>query len=149
MKVDRTAVAGFFEDLPVLLFVLAGVTTLVVTSTLAAEKFGEQKRQKELNELARDITDTIVRRVQQSAGLNGLPLVSSLINVNLSDEVPQIGHCDFAASVFIVHPLAKPIVYFSSDPDALPKLTGSSLRLMNAIDDQGEVVILEVRTVAW
>lgn len=149
MKLDRTAVAGFFEDLPVLLFVLAGVMTIVVTSTLAAEKFEEQTRQKDLNEWAHDIADTIVRRVQLSAGPNALPLVSSLINLNISADVPQTRPCDFAASVFIVHPSIKPIIYYSSDPDALPELTGSSVRLMNAIDDQGEVVILKVRTVAW
>ena len=149
MRVDRAAVAGFFEDLPVLLFVLAGVMTLVVSSTFAAERFDAQKRQKELDESAQDIADAIVRCIELSAGSNGLPLVSAVSSMNISNKVAQTGGCDFAASVFIVHPLVKLVIYYSTDPDALPKLTGSSLRFMNAIDDQGEIIIVEVRTVVW
>ena len=90
-----------------------------------------------------------MRCIELSAGSNGLPLVSAVSSMNISNKVAQTGGCDFAASVFIVHPLVKLVIYYSTDPDALPNLTGSSLRFMNAIDDQGEIIIVEVRTVVW
>lgn len=149
MKADRAAVAGFFEDLPVLLFVLAGVTTLVLTSVFVAERLELQKKQKDLEEAARNLANVIVRKARLYAGPDLLPLVSYLSSLNISDEVAPGGTIDFAVSVFVVHPLVKCILDYSTNPDAIPRLTGSALRLANAIDDQCGIVILEVRTLAW
>jgi len=150
MRKDDRAVAGFFEDLAVMVFVLAGVSLLIsayVWSSMIAQAQTEQER---LDYLAEDFVTRVVSQAMETGEGPAGPSVSVLRGLDLPAVAQEslVGRC-VAASISVLHPYHQLVISFSStDPcDAL--LTGYSVELMNAVDEAGMVVISEVRCVVW
>jgi|GEM_PF-1692842 len=141
-------VAGFFEDLPVLMTVLLGVAAIVFAGTWVAKQNQERSADEELSEVAGDICRAVLTRVAMDLG--DTPRLSSLADVDFLQigEKEARGH-SFSVTVAMLFPeqriVASAIV---GDPsDAIS--TGFACLPFNALDDHGLSVPMEVRTIAW
>jgi hypothetical protein len=150
MRTDRSGVAGFFEDLPVLMFVLSGVVALVLTSVFVSERMTSDKMNEQLDSIASRIADSVASEIRFSRGPDMLPSVSSIRAFNCSDEVSQLsdGRC-FVLSVFSLHPSLGCLLNICSDQSRPPRSTGYASELLNALCDDGLSMVLEVMVVVW
>jgi hypothetical protein len=150
MRVDCSGVAGFFEDLPVLMFVLSGVVALVLTSVFVSERMTADWMDEQLDVVAKRIVDSIASEMLFSCGPDVLPTVDSICAFNYSDKVSQMSDGrSYALSVFSLHPSFGCLLDICSDQNATPRSTGYASELLNALDDTGLTIILEVRVVVW
>jgi len=150
MRKDDHAVAGFFEDLAVMVFILAGVSLLIssyASSSLVAQAQAEQER---LDYLAEDFVTRVVSLAMEAGEGPAGPSVSVLRGLDLPTVAQRslAGRC-VAASISVLHPYPQVVISFSSEEPYDPLVTGYSEELMNAVDEAGMVVIVEVRCVVW
>ena len=141
-------VAGFFEDLPVLMFVLIGASVLVMSGAWVARQNAIRQLEQELD----DTADTVVRRVLGSilSKWGETPRVTSLLGLDLAAIVSEEsrGH-EYAFAIASLHP--EPEVFVTAnngDPSRVVR-TGFASALFNALDERGLVLILEVRAIVW
>ena len=150
MRADRSGVAGFFEDLPVLMFVLSGVVTLVLTSVFVSERISEDRLDDQLDAVAKRMVDSVASEMLFSCGPDVLPTVTSIRALNCSGLVSPLSEGrGYALSVFSMHPSFGCLLSFSSNQSSAPRSTGYASRLLNALGDDGLCVILEVRVIVW
>jgi hypothetical protein len=150
MRADRLGVAGFFEDLPVLMFVLSGVVALVLTSVFVSERMTAERMDEQLDVVAKRIVDTVASEMLFSCGPDVLPTVASICAFNYSDIVSQLSDGrGFALSVFSLQPSFACILNTSSDQGSAPRSTGYASELLNALGDNGLTIVLEVRVIVW
>ena len=150
MRSDRSGVAGFFEDLPVLMFVLSGVVALVLTSVFVSERISASGLDKQLDAVAKRIVDSVASEMLFSCGPDVLPTVASICAFDYSDLVSQLSDGrGFALSVFSLHPSFGCMLNISSDQSSAPRSTGYASELLNALGDNGLNMVLEVRVIVW
>jgi len=150
MRADRSGVAGFFEDLPVLMFVLSGVVALVLTSVFVSERMTADRMDEQLDVVAKRIVDSVASEMLFSCGPDVLPTVASICAFNYSDMVSQLSDGrSFALSVFSLHPSFGCMFNISCGESSAPQSTGYASELLNALGDNGLIVVLEVRVVVW
>jgi len=146
MRSDEAAVGGFAEDLPVMVFVLAGVCMLVGSAVDAADRV-EAGPGDELELVA----EMLVSEVIDAACVAALPTTAGLRSLNVSDCVHAIAaSCEGShLSLRSVYPVPELLLSWGAFPVERPEATGSFSRLVNALDDEGLVIVVEVRAVVW
>jgi hypothetical protein len=150
MRADRSGVAGFFEDLPVLMFVLSGVAALVLTSVFASERMAANRMDEQLDAVAKRIVDSVTSEMLFSCGPDVQPSVTAICAFNYSELVSQLSDGrGFALSILSLHPSFGRMLNISSDQRSMPRSTGYACGLLNAMDANGLSIVLEVRVVVW
>lgn len=148
MRRADDAVAGFFEDLPVLLFVLVGVTVLVVSATWVTRERAARDLEVELDGIARDITRELLGSVVSQFGAS--TRMSSLTGMDILSVVTgEARGRSFCVTVSCLHPDVAVVIAETSGEPSTALCTGFARSLFNALDDRGLVSILEVRTIVW
>jgi hypothetical protein len=146
MKSDTGAVGGFFEDLPVLAFVLAGVLSVAGTACWASELLSDGERSDAVEHSASQLIVGIVLEMQDS---DVLPTVEAVRSANLSDPIGALSdRFSCLVSIWHIHPGNERLMVVGSCEGA-PALACSARVLMNVICDDGAVGILEVRVFVW
>ncbi len=150
MKADDSGVAGFFEDLPVLMFVLVGVATLVLCGTWVSRSLNAINDQEELDSLAEDLVNTVMSRLLRPETPGLMPSVSSVHSVNVSDIASRVvGERHFVVAIIGRYPAYAWLNIGSDNDTDLPDATGYSSRLLNALDGSGRTTVIEVRAIVW
>jgi len=143
------AVAGFFEDLPVLVLVLSGVLSLMFSSVWVTEARSSAQEDSELAFEAREIVSRISQEIEFSGASGIVPLLSHVKNLNLSDCSLVTQSRDVHVTIQIVHPKKELVCEYSSNDDPGSFSTGFASKFLNAIDDSGLTIILEVQAIVW
>ncbi len=146
MKADESAVGGFFEDLPVLAFVLAGVALLMSTGVYVSQRLDEARSEEEADALAESLLLEVLGKLRNQESSGVMPTVASVVGADLAVSLNRVTGC--TVSVVMRHPNVEWLRVESFGVFEQSR-TGYASALMNAIDDDGIVVILEVRVVAW
>jgi len=146
MMRDDAGVAGFFEDLPVMMFVLAGVVCVVVSSTWVCQQIESARAQTELEEAAERIVQRFLADARSASGIISVSSLRCLEPSGLPEESEVV---EFALSVAQLYPEAEWLFSHSTSSGEIGGSRGSASRLFNALSDSGTVVIVEVRVVVW
>jgi hypothetical protein len=148
MKTDEDAVGGFFEDLPVLIFILAGVSVLVSSAVWAEQEIAQERSSAELEFASEMLLEAVCADLFQEEGV--LPTVDSLKGYNLSEDVLEAaGDRGCAVAIRECYPACELLSSTSVGDASIPVEVSSASRLMNAIDAQGLTVVVEVRVCVW
>jgi hypothetical protein len=150
MKADCDGVAGFFEDLPVLMFVLTGVFIVVAAGVFASNALEAQRMRDRLDGLAESLVNKVVLEIEARLGGESLPTVSALSNLNLSHlavGVLSAHRCSIA--VIERYPEVLWLAHWSDEASDSPIQAVGAARLIDALDEHLMVVVVEVRTVVW
>jgi len=141
-------VAGFFEDLPVLMFVLMGTTVLVISGAWVSRENAARELEAELDEVAHDITTALLGTVMCEWGPT--PRVSSLRGMDiLSIASRGAAEHSFWVTVALVHPCTGTIATASRGEVSKALSTGFACMPFNALDDRGLVAVMEARVIVW
>lgn len=146
MRSDTDAVGGFFEDLPVLAFVLAGVLSVAGTASWASEQLSEEGRYEALERSASQLVTGVVLELQKT---DGMPTIEAVRCADLSgpmDKLPD-GVASLV-SIWCVHPENECLLTVPSC-ESEPQVARSGSTLLNALCDGGAIGILEVRVLVW
>jgi len=149
VKRDECGVAGFLEDLPVLMFVLAGTLAIVVSALGASKAVVSRDEDKELECLADRCAELLLSEL---LGQHSEPVITvgSVCSTRLSKIVDEfLYERDFCMSILMVHPELKWLVQESGRSEEVPERACSASRLVNALTDDGRTAILEVRIIVW
>jgi hypothetical protein len=150
MKADDAGVAGFFEDLPVLMFVLVGVATLVLCGTWVTRNLNAVQAQEELDSLAEDLMNSVMSRLLRPETPGLMPSLSSAQNVDLSDIASRVvGEKHYLIAIIARYPSYTWLNTGSDNDTGLPNTTGYCSRLLNVFDGYGRTIMLEVRAIVW
>lgn len=146
MKADEQAVAGFFEDLPVLALILAGVALLLATGAAVAGRLDAARAHDDLEALAHEFLLGIIVQVGNPENPHILPMLDRVLAVDIRDAPG--GLSGYMMSMTLRHPSVQ---LLRTEATGVPpsSITGYDSALLNAVDDRGFVVILEVRVVVW
>ncbi len=146
MRSDETGVGGFAEDLPVMVFVLAGVCLLVGSAVTATEKVRADDDD-DLESLA----EILVSEVMKVFSVTETPTVAALRSFEIGGCTERVlAGCDgWFLSLRSVHPEVEMLQSAGALPGQFPGTTGSCSRLINAYDDEMMLVVVEVRAVVW
>jgi len=147
---DDSAVGGFLEDLPVLLFVLLGVLALVSTSMFASSMISEQRRVESLDSVAEDILSAIVSGFRVGDSSVYTPTLAALRETNITGSAQAVASgCDYCVSIVMLHPRREWLCVAASTAPVGLVDTGYSKCLLNATDDDGLMAVVEVSVLAW
>ena len=146
---DDSAVAGFFEDLPVLMFVLAGVLCLVLTSAWVSKVELQQKREAELERAAEDIAYRLLDFIRGSDPGAPFPMMDSIEGMDVSDAAGPDSGLGYSVAIVERYPDTSWMRTMTSGLCDGVMSTGSCCVMFNARDDLGNVVVLEVRVIVW
>ena len=150
MMADRTGVAGFFEDIPILVFVLLGVSTLVLSGVWVSQRLTGERIQDRLDRLAGALADHLVAEVLELGSYDGLPRVSSVGSLNLTEHArEELGARGYEIAVLERYPEFAWVKNQSSGDPLLAESTGYASMVFNAVDDNGYTQIMEVRVLVW
>jgi len=150
MKDDCHGVAGFFEDLPVLMFVLAGVFIVVAAGVWTSNTLEAQRMRDSLEALAESLVNEVVLEIQARLGGESFPTVSALSHLNLSHlagGVFPVHHCSIA--IIERYPEARWLAHCSDETPDFPVQAVGAAKLLNAFDAHLMVVVVEVRAIVW
>lgn len=146
MRIDDAGVGGFAEDLPVMVFVLAGVSLLVGSAVNAVAEVravgdGDLEATAEL----------LVSAVLRSAQSLETPTIQWLRSSDLDRCVRDVaaGCNGFFLSIRMVHPTVEQLQSVGALPEMFPGMTGSCSRFLNAEADDMLITVVEVRAVVW
>ena len=149
MRRDISGVAGFFEDLPVLLIVLAGIATLVVSTAYAGERMRAQSLQDELDYVADRFVDSVVMSLATDPLIEHTS-ISAIESVNATRcACESFGSESFEISFIMRYPTVEWIRSLSCADNPLPLNTGYASRLLSAVLDNGTIGVVEVSAVVW
>jgi len=149
MRADDQAIGGFFEDLPVLAFVLAGTATIVLSGALASEQAAETVAHTNLDSLAERLLDSVMVRLSAVDSMDRIS-ITSVESVNISRSAAEIlGEEEFAYVFVEHHPCLQWLRAGSSSCRTPPANTGHSSCLFNAYFTNGLVGIVEVNLFVW
>lgn len=150
MDADDSGVAGFFEDLPVLMFVLVGVATLVLCGTWVSRNLNAVQVQEELDSLAEDLVNSVVSQLLRPETPGLMPSVSSAQNVDIPDIASRVvGERHYLIAIISRYPSYTWLNTGSDNDTTLPNATGYCSQLLNVLDGYGRTVLLEVRAIVW
>lgn len=146
MRCDVEGVGGFFEDLPVLAFVLAGVVSVAGTASWVSEQISDADGYSVLEVNASLLVDAVVSEL---TGSGPVPSTDSVRGANLTAPVGRLADGIAAVvSVWCVHPVLEPLVVVVAI-DGDPSVVCSHRALVNAVTDGGVIGIVEVRALVW
>lgn len=150
MKADDRGVAGFFEDLPVLMFILAGVASLVLAGAISSRTAGEARRQTELDEAACSLAERLVSEICGGPDSGGrAPSLASIAGTNLQALAIQIEPgCTCSISLACLHPEYEWLYGSTGTPDE-PGSCGYADLFFDAIGESGLVMVLELKVLVW
>ena len=147
MRVDERGIGGFVEDLPVLVFVLAGAVAVVSTASWTIEARVDAREQTAADALAADIIDALLFDLSEG-GVRGVyiselrALNATTIQTYVADEV------DWALSILIIHPWTESVEVRSDDCVMnSADVVGYANRMMTAQYDAEAYAFVEVRCV--
>ena len=150
MKADCDGVAGFFEDLPVLMFVLTGVFIVVAAGVWTSNTLEAQRVRDRFEVLAAGLVNEVVLEIEARLGGRAFPTVSALSHLNLSHLVGGVlpaHRCSIA--IIERYPEVRWLVRWSDEtPDSAIQTVGAA-KLLNAFDEHLMVVVVEVRAIVW
>jgi hypothetical protein len=147
MRNDESGVGGFFEDLPVLVFVLAGVLCIMSTACWSTAQSSVDGVIDTMQRRAAEVMDSLFMKVTRHTSV---PSVNQIRSINLSGLVaPTDDGFLLHVSIWIIHPDLDRLASAGSwEPNEMRESV-SSRRLLNALDESGRVVIGEARVVVW
>jgi len=146
MRGDQEAVGGFFEDLPVLAFVLAGVMSVAGTACWTS---GQLSGTDDSDALGLSATRLAADVVMGLGGSGVLPSIEAVRSANLSVQLASLPEgLACLVSVWCIHPDVE-LLLVVGDDDSDPEVASSERVLVNASCDGGFVGILEVRVLVW
>ena len=145
---DDEGVAGFFEDLPVLMLVLAGVTVLVASSACVSHQNAAAEAEMNLDETAQDMIQSLLRTIRTQIGPE--PRIPSLEGTGLQSAVADFSEGrSFSLTIAGVYPVKHLVVAVTVGDPGSACSTGFACAQFIALDDQGFSVILEARVIVW
>ena len=149
MYSDETAIAGFFEDLPVLLIILAGVSLLVLSGVAASERLAEQESQAELKSLAQRFMGSMVASIITDPSIDHAS-ISSVQSLNISRCASDaLDGESWTAAVVLLSPGIVWLQAESSTSSEPTISTGYSSTMFNVVMDNGIIGVVEVRAIVW
>ena len=146
---DESGVGGFFEDLPVLVFVLAGTCVMILSAVSVSDAIVSREKIKELEYLANRCADRVVSELV-GAHPGAVIMVESLCATRLCKVISDCldGH-GFRMGIAMVHPVFEWLLEASSASSAILESASSSSRLANGLTDEGYIAVLVVRIIVW
>lgn len=149
MRRDESGVAGFFEDLPVLMFVLAGTFTIVASAIACSQAIVSREEDARLQDLASRSVDLVVSEL-----LEGHPdvvvTISALCATRLGNALKDfLGSSDFGMSIVMVHPELRWICTESNPGRDSNRNACSDSRIVSVLTEDGYVGIILVRVLVW
>ncbi len=148
MRDDRRGVGGFLEDLPVLVFVLAGVVTLIGASVWAAGVRADLGRETELESLA----DALVYQAlcDLSDGVDGCVSVVRMAQLDLSHLSGRVPDgTGWLVSVNVIHPWAEQLLLAQGGEQHQAAYVGYGCKLVNAPYGTDGSAVVKVTAVVW
>lgn len=146
---DEAGVAGFFEDLPVLMFVLAGTLTVILSVMTVSGAMLSVERSKNLGALASRSADLLVNELLGKHP-ERVVTISAVCSTGMLRAIDDfLGAHGFQMSVVMVHPELKWLSVASEPQTRLPEHAFSASRLVNALTDDGLIGVLVVRVLVW
>lgn len=146
MRFDDRAVGGFFEDLPVLAFVLAGVLSVSGTAAWTGNELAEAGQLDTLERSAASLVSVIVSDLRDSEVMLTLEMTAAANLSSASDVLAEgIGHY---VTIWCVHPFRELLLSYGDVGDE-PTLVGSDSSFVNMLCDEGVVGVSEVRAIVW
>ena len=148
MRCDTSGVAGFFEDLPVLLLVLAGVSSVVLTGAWCSEQRADSAGHDDLSAEA----ELLVRAalLAASGGRSSLVTVDALLALSPEDLAEAGSSCvGWTVVVEIVYPTGERHELSSGSECTFSCDLGWACELVNAAYDGDRIAIAEVIGIAW
>jgi len=143
MRRDDSGVGGFVEDLPVLFFVLGGVMMLVATSAWASQQLVDSDTQRQLDAIAWSVLERLLEAMR-----DGAQDVLSASKMNQSGLTSAVLRCDIkcplAVSVWERYPEQSLLASHQSAGVGMNATSAHASSLLNAVDDRGLTVVLEV-----
>jgi hypothetical protein len=134
--------------MPVLVFVLAGVTTLIAAGTWAAELRADTYGEDELERLAKDVIDRVLWALSDGPG--GFRDLDGIVGANMSDAVREIPNCTgWLISVEVLHPWSEQVLLLTSEVPGTPTCTACESRLVNSVSEDHLCVLAEVTVIVW
>lgn len=146
MRFDDRAVGGFFEDLPVLAFVLAGVLSVSGTAAWTSSELVEAGQLDALERKASSLVSAIVSDLQDSEVMLTLEMIAAANLSSASDVLAEGISC--YVTIWCVHPFRELLLSYGDVGDD-PALVGSDSSFMNMLCDGGVVGVSEVRAIVW
>jgi hypothetical protein len=150
MKADCDGVAGFFEDLPVLMFVLTGVFIVVAAGVWTSNVLEVQRMRDRLEAQAEGLVNEVFLDIEARLGGESLPTLSALSNLNLSHVAGGVlpaHRCSIA--IIERYPEVRWLVQWSDETSVSSIQAVGAARLRNAFDEHQMVVVIEVRAIVW
>ena len=150
MHADDDGVAGFFEDLPVLAFILAGVFALVSSSATVCQMRLQERAGIELEMLANEFADLLVVKLCAVFPDHSAPDVGSIGALNVTEIASDVlVGMHFQVALVLIHPELKWLRTESSDDNITADRACSTSRLLKVLLPDGGVGIMEVRCVVF
>ena len=150
MRSDESGVAGFFEDLPVLAFVLCGVMLLVSSGLWTSGGLATLREDEQLQELASRSVERIVQRIESLTTTFETPMLEWMAQSNMSQLVEELlGSIHFSVNISSPHAANGWHMGFRDDCSGGITDTASASRLFNAQDSTGIVLGIGVRLIGW
>ncbi|MBN1677957.1 MAG: hypothetical protein JW880_05400 [Candidatus Thermoplasmatota archaeon] len=144
------AIGGFFEDLPVLLFVLLGVFVLISASVIVSDRMSEQRRIDWLGSVADDILADILLRVTCADAVGYSLTVAGMREMRLEAATEAAaGDAYYCASVVMLHPSVEWLCSAAKGDPRTASNAGFAETLFSAISDDGSTAIVRVTVLAW
>lgn len=146
MKRDIDAIGGFFEDLPVMAFVLAGALSVAGVACWTSERLAEDADIGMLERSASLMVDSIMVEL----GWPGdIPSAEGIRSANLSESLTCLENgLASLVSIWCVHPRIEPLLVMG-EFDGYPATASSDGMRMNVLCVDGIVGIMEVRVLVW
>lgn len=151
MRADRNGFAGFFEDLPVLIIVLGGVCILVASSTRISAETLSGGAEDQLKMAADSIVRFVSSRVDDLRDVGGVPFLSAVARIDLTDcaEQATLERCAFYVAIVILHPDSGVTISSAGHAPVAADRLAVSTELFNALDDSSRSLVVEIRAMVW
>lgn len=150
MRTDESGVAGFFEDLPVLAFVLSGVMLLVSSGAWTSSQLAEQRADERLHELANRALASIIQEIGSLAPSDTPPMLQSIQQLDfLSLLRDSLGSVHFSVNLSALGQVQSWYKMANDENAGGVSNTASASCLLNAENESGSVLIVMVRVVVW
>ncbi len=144
------AVGGFFEDLPVLAFVLLGVFALVSAGVVASDRMSEHRRADWLESVADDILKGVLMRLTSADAVGYTLTVAGMREMSLEALADgAAGDASYCVGIVVLHPRIEWLCSATKGDLRTATHAGYAESLFNATSDDGSTAIVKVTVLAW
>ena len=147
MENDVNGIGGFFEDLPVLILLLAGVSSVVLTSAWSVEQRAQGEELEELNRSAERILGSALAAASDDG--DGEFALEDLLRLDCRAIGLEPGIDGWVVVVEVVHPFMDGAVARSSASEPTPSSVGWASTVVNATYSGDMVAVVEVTCLVW